>query len=192
MFRINLTARRIAADALFSALGLITFLIEGLFPPLFIPGAKMGLSNIFSLAALVLFGPADAFAVVAVRTFLGSLFAGNISSLLYSLSGGAVSMALSAVLMYTVYPRISMMSVSILAAVTHNIVQCLVFVGMSSTPLVFSYMPYLALIGVVAGAIVGGAVMLIFKRVPLSVYRRAAELKYGGRGKPDRDKQDIS
>ena len=90
MVKNRATARRIAADALFSALGLITFLIENLFPPLFIPGAKMGLSNIFSLSALVLYGPVDAFAVIVVRTVLGSLFAGNVAALMYSFTGGVV------------------------------------------------------------------------------------------------------
>lgn len=165
-------SRRIAADALFAALGLITFLIENLFPPIF-PGAKMGLSNIFSLSALILFGPADAFAVVIVRTILGALFAGNVSALIYSFTGGMAAMAVSCILMYLLYPKISVMAVSIVAAVAHNIVQNLMFVVVSETDLVFSYMPYLALLGLVAGTIVGLAVMIIFKRVPLSVYEKA-------------------
>ena len=175
----KITSGRIAADALFAALGLITFLIESLFPPLFIPGAKMGLSNIFSLSALVLYGPIDAFVVVAVRTLLGSLFAGNISALLYSFTGGMAAMLVSWLLLYLLHPRISIMAVSIVAAIAHNIVQNLMFVVMSATALVFSYMPYLALIGVLSGAIVGAAVLIIFKKVPLSVYEKAIN----GRGK---------
>ncbi len=173
MVKNRATARRIAADALFSALGLITFLIENLFPPLFIPGAKMGLSNIFSLSALVLYGPVDAFAVIVVRTVLGSLFAGNVAALMYSFTGGVTAMAVSATMLYILYPHVSIMAVSIVAAVAHNIVQNLVFVAVSQTELVFSYMPYLALIGILSGTVVGLAVMLIFKRVPLSVYERA-------------------
>ena len=175
----KITSGRIAADALFAALGLITFLIESLFPPLFIPGAKMGLSNIFSLSALVLYGPIDAFVVVAVRTLLGSLFAGNISALLYSFTGGMAAMLVFWLLLYLLHPRISIMAVSIVAAIAHNIVQNLMFVVMSGTALVFSYMPYLALIGVLSGAIVGAAVLIIFKKVPLSVYEKAIN----GRGK---------
>lgn len=53
-------AKKIAVLALFSALGLIAFIIENQFPPLFVPGAKMGLANIFSLSALILYGPAEA------------------------------------------------------------------------------------------------------------------------------------
>lgn len=167
-------AKKIAMLALFSALGLIMFIIENQFPPLFVPGAKMGLANIFSLAALILYGPIEALVVVAVRTMLGSLFAGNVSMLLYSLTGGVISLALSAILIYIAYPRVSILAVSVAAAVLHNIVQNAVFVLVTGTSLMFSYMPYLALIGVLSGAIVGAVVTIIFKKVPESVFVRAA------------------
>ena len=167
-------AKKVAMLALFSALGLIVFIIENQFPPLFVPGAKMGLANIFSLAALILYGPIEALVVVAVRTVLGSLFAGNVSMLLYSLTGGVISLALSAILIYIAYPRVSILAVSVAAAVLHNIVQNAVFVLVTGTSLMFSYMPYLALIGVLSGAIVGAVVTIIFKKVPESVFVRAA------------------
>ena len=167
-------AKKVAMLALFSALGLIVFIIENQFPPLFVPGAKMGLANIFSLAALILYGPIEALVVVAVRTVLGSLFAGNVSMLLYSLTGGVISLALSAILIYIAYPRVSVLAVSVAAAVLHNIVQNAVFVLVTGTSLMFSYMPYLALIGVLSGAIVGAVVTITFKKVPESVFVRAA------------------
>ncbi len=167
-------AKKVAMLALFSALGLIVFITENQFPPLFVPGAKMGLANIFSLAALILYGPIEALVVVAVRTVLGSLFAGNVSMLLYSLTGGVISLALSAILIYIAYPRVSVLAVSVAAAVLHNIVQNAVFVLVTGTSLMFSYMPYLALIGVLSGAIVGAVVTIIFKKVPESVFVRAA------------------
>lgn len=167
-------AKKIAVLALFSALGLIVFIIENQFPPLFVPGAKMGLANIFSLAALILYGPVEAFIVVAVRTVLGSLFAGNISMLMYSFTGGVISLVLSAILMYAAYPKISVMAISIAAAVVHNIVQNIVYALVTQTALMLGYLPYLALIGVLSGAIVGAVVTIIFKKVPESVFLRAA------------------
>ena len=168
----KITAKKIAVLAIFTALSLIMFIIENQFPPLFIPGAKMGLANIFSFAALIMYSPIEAFIIVAVRTGLGAVYAGNVSALLYSFTGGVVSMAISSVLMYTVYPRISIMSVSVLAAVAHNVTQNIVFVIISGTTLTFGYMPYLVLIGVLSGAIVGGVTMLLFKKVPQSVFER--------------------
>lgn len=174
--------RRIAADALFTALGLIVFMIESLIPSV-IPGAKLGLANIFSLTALILFGPADAFAVVAARTLLGAAFAGNFSALMYSFTGGMAAMAVSALLICLAYPKISVMAVSIVAAVAHNIVQNLVFIGISATQQVAVYLPYLALLGVLSGAVVGAVVMIIFKRIPLSVYQKVLSEK-----EPERNK----
>lgn len=166
------SAKKIAVMALFTALGLIVFIIENQFPPLFVPGAKMGLANIFSMSALILYGPAEAFVVVVVRTFLGSLFVGNISMLLYSFTGGVISLALSSVLMYVVYPRVSLMAVSIAAAVLHNIVQSAVYVFVTETALMLSFMPYMALIGILSGTIVGAVVEIIFKKVPANVFAR--------------------
>lgn len=166
-------AKKIATLAIFTALSLITFVIENQFPPLFIPGARMGLANIFSFAALIMYSPAEAFIVVAIRTGLGAVFAGNVSALLYSFTGGVVSMAISSVLMYTAYPRISVLSVSVIAAVAHNITQLCVFALITHTSNMFVNLPYLVLLGVLSGAIVGAVIMLIFKKVPQSVFEKA-------------------
>lgn len=165
-------AKKTATLAIFTALGLIAFIIENQFPPLFFPGARMGLANIFSFAALIMYSPLEAFIVIAIRTGLGAVYAGNISALLYSFTGGAVSMAVSSVLMYAAYPRISVLSVSVAAAVFHNITQNIVFAILSGTALTFGYMPYLILLGVVSGGITGGVIMLIFKKVPKSVFEK--------------------
>ncbi|MBR2974715.1 MAG: Gx transporter family protein [Clostridia bacterium] len=170
MKQTKLTAKRISTLAVFTAMSLIMFLVESLFPPLFLPGAKMGLSNIFSLLALVVLGPVDALVVVLVRTTLGSMFSGNMSTLMYSMSAGVVSILVAIVLVYTLYPNISVIAVSVVSAVVHNLVQNVVFCAVSATPEMYSYMPYLAVLGVVAGFVVGIAVMLIVKGVPLKTF----------------------
>ncbi len=165
-------AKKIAVLAILTALSLITFLIENLFPPLIIPGAKMGLANVFSFAALIMYSPIEAFSVVAIRTVLGAVFAGNFSAVLYSLTGGIVSMAVSSLLIYLAHPRVSVMAASVAAAVAHNITQNVVFVFLSGSALMFGYMPYLMLLGVLSGAIVGGAIMLIFRGVPETAFEK--------------------
>jgi len=164
------SARRLAYLSVITAMGLITFMIESLFPPLFIPGAKMGLSNIFSMLALFTLGPVDALIVVLVRTTLGSVFMGNISTLLYSMSAGIVSVLVSALLVQFVYPRVSIVAISVVSAVMHNLTQNVVFCLVSNTPQMFSYMPWLALLGVVAGLVVGFAVWLILRSIPVKIF----------------------
>lgn len=155
--------------AVLCAMGLIMFMVESLFPPLFLPGAKMGLSNIFSMLAVFLLGPVDALTLVVVRTLLGSMFTGNMSTLMYSMTAGVVSVLVSSLLVETVYPKVSIVAVSVVSAVMHNVTQNVVFCLVSNTPEMFSYMPWLALLGVVAGIIVGFAVWFILKTVPLKL-----------------------
>jgi heptaprenyl diphosphate synthase len=177
MKRGGTATKKIATLALLTALSLIMFIVENQFTPLPIPGARMGLANIFSLVALIMYSPLEAFAVVIVRTLLGAIFAGNVSMLLYSFTGGMVSMGLSALFLYIVYPKISIMAISILSACAHNMVQNIMFVFISASTLAFSYAPYLMLLGIVSGAIVGGVTMLIFKKVPLSVFEKVTYKK---------------
>ncbi len=172
----GMSAKKLAALALLTALGLGAFLIESMFPPMFFPGAKMGLSNIFSLFALVLYGLPEALLVVVARTVLGSLFAGNFSLLLYSLTAGVVSTAVSRLLLLA-FPRVSLLCVSVFSAVVHNTVQLLVYCALTQTTLIFSYLPYLALLGVLAGVIVGLAVTYAVKGIPLSFFARTAGVK---------------
>ena len=166
------TAKKIAVMSLLTGLSLIMFIVENLLPPLFIPGAKLGLANIFSFAALILYSPVEAFIVLIARTILGAVFAGNLSALLYSFTGGVVSMAVSSLLVYTAHPKISVMAVSVAAAVLHNITQNVVFVFLTGSALMFGYMPYLALLGIFSGAVVGGITLAVFKGVPVRVFNK--------------------
>ncbi|MCD8294208.1 MAG: Gx transporter family protein [Clostridia bacterium] len=166
-------AKKIAVVAILTALSLVCFLLENLLPPIIIPGAKLGLANIFSLAALLMYTPVEAFVVVVIRTVFGALFAGNFSAVLYSFTGGVISMAVSSILIYLVYPRISIMAVSIAAAVAHNITQCAVFAGLSGSVLMFGYMPVLAAVGILSGAVIGAIELLLFRGIPKSVFLKA-------------------
>ena len=158
-----------------TAMGLIMFMVESLFPPLFLPGAKMGLSNIFSLLTLFVLGPTEAIILVVIRTTLGSIFTGNISTIMYSLTAGLVSVVVSVILVEFIYPKVSIVAISVVAAVMHNLTQNIVFCLVSNTPEMFSYMPWLALLGVVAGIIVGFAVWFILRAGPTRIFVGVAD-----------------
>ena len=184
------TARRVATLAVLTAMGLIMFMVESLFPPLFLPGAKMGLSNIFSLLTVYVLGPVEAIILVVIRTVLGSIFTGNISTLMYSLTAGLVSVIVSIILVEFVYPKVSTVAISVVAAVMHNLTQNVVFCLVSNTPEMFSYMPWLALLGVVAGIIVGFAVWFILRAVPTRVFVGAADFSANEPQPKQRNEQD--
>lgn len=162
------TARRIGGAC--GALARRSYHRIGIPAPLRDPGAKLGLSNLFSMLALVVYGPLDALLILLARTLLGAFVAGNASSLLFSLSGGGAALLVSILLIYFAVPRVSYLAVNIAAAVMHNIVQVAVFVWETSTLANFSLLPYFALVGVLSGAAVAAVGLLLFKRIPERIF----------------------
>lgn len=159
-------AKRIALLSLMTALSLISFLLEALLPVLPVPGAKIGLSNIFSLLPLFLSGLGDALLIVICRTVLGALFAGNASMLLYSLTAG-VAAVIAARLMLLFTPKISLVCVSVVSAVCHNFTQLFVYSLLTRTPLILYYAPVLLAAGMIAGGVVGATAVSLLRACPL-------------------------
>lgn len=160
----NITTKKIAITSVMTALSLISFLLENLFPPLFIPGAKMGISNVFVLMTVFTCGYGYSFIALLIKILLGSLFSGNFSVILYSLPSGIVSIALEMLLIKS--NKFSILSISILGSVVSLCVQNTVYCLITKTFEFFVYLPYLALIGIVSGAIIGLAVFLLTKYLP--------------------------
>lgn len=158
------TSKKIALTGLLATLGLLAFMLESLLPPLFIPGARMGISNVFILMAFFIAGSGYAFAVFLVKVVLGSLFSGNFSALLYSLPSGFIALLIQILLFKS--DKFSVIAVSTLGGVLNLVFQNLTFCLITRTPAFLTYVPYLALIGVVAGFIVGLIVVLVKALLP--------------------------
>lgn len=161
----KLKLKKISLCGLFSALALVSFIIEGLFTPLIIPGAKIGISNIFILLSTICLGWAYGYATLLIKVILGSLFAGNISAILYSLPAGIISLTLQIFCLYFI-KKASITCTSIIGAVIHITIQNVLFCLYTLTTEYLVYLPYLALIGIIGGAITGFSVYLAIKRLP--------------------------
>jgi heptaprenyl diphosphate synthase len=157
---------KITLTAILSALALITFLIESLFPPLFIPGARLGLANLFILIAIVFLGVKYAGIVFLIKIILGSILSGNLSSIMYSFPAGTISFVLQVVLIKYCSSYFSITAISALSAVVNNTVQNCIYVFVTSTTSLFIYLPYLVLLGLIAGFTVGLTTCLICKILP--------------------------
>ena len=99
----KLTTRQLALCALLTAMALALSYMENFFPlslviPL--PGIKLGLANIVTVFALYVLGPAQAMSILVARCFLGSLFAGNLNAMLFSMLGGVAAVVTNTVLNY--------------------------------------------------------------------------------------------
>lgn len=157
---------RLVRGALLTAVALTIFMVEAQIPaPVPIPGIKLGLANIVTLYALFVLGPWDALGILLARILLGSLFAGNMMVLLYSLAGGLLCWAISCGLKKIMTLR-QIWLCSIFGAIAHNLGQMSVAVAITRTPGLLVYLPALMLSGVIAGAFTGWAAQFLVHRMP--------------------------
>ena len=161
--------KKIAFTAALSALALIAFMLENLFPPLFIVGGRIGIANFFVLIAGIVCGFRYGFSALAVKAVLGSILTGNAGAILYSLPAGAVAYTAEMVIILFA-PKISLIAASVLGGTVNACLQNAAFCLITKTPEYFAYMPYLALIGLLGGAIVGTAAYLTIKHLPERVF----------------------
>lgn len=158
--------KKIALCGILTALAVISFTIESLFPPLIIPGARMGISNIFILFAIICLGYKYGLAVMIIKVILGSLFSGNVSSLIYSLPAGLISCIIE-ILFIERFEKFSIVSISVLGSVLNVSTQNFIFCLVTNTMEYLRYLPYLVCIGAVTGLIVGFTLYLLIKKIPL-------------------------
>ena len=154
--------RKLVFMALLTALELIIWVIEGQIPaPIPVPGVKLGLASVITLTAMVLLGRREAGGILLARVLLSALFAGNVSALLYSATGGAVSWCVMALLVGR-FPEKLLWVVSVLGAIGHNAGQLAAAVAVTGTPALLWYGPALLAAAIVTGAFTGlGAMYLV-------------------------------
>ncbi len=162
------TSLKCALTAIFTTLAIISFIIENLFPPIIFVGARIGVSNVFILLTLILLGEGYAFITLTLKTLLGSLFAGNISMIMYSLPAGAIALAVEILL--SRFVKSSIVATSTAGAVINIVIQNFTFCLITKTVEVLYYLPYLTIIATISGIIVGLTTFLIVKRLPKKLF----------------------
>ena len=151
--------------ALLTAVALIMFTVEAQIPSLVpIPGVKLGLANIITLYAMFQLGPADTLLILVARIFLGSLFAGSMVTLIYSLSGGLLCYLMMLLLRKLLTLR-QIWVCSVIGAVFHNIGQTLAAIAVYRTIAVAAYFPLLVVSGIITGLFTGLCAQFIVQRV---------------------------
>ena len=136
-----------------------------------LPGVKLGLANIVTMFALYTLNKRQAFAIVVLRCFLGSLF-GGLSGLAMSLTGGVFAFWTMALMRRV--PLFSVYGVSILGAAAHNLGQVLAASVMMGSVYTFFYLPFLLLTALATGMITGTISAFTFRAlrsVPLRDFR---------------------
>lgn len=164
----SLQTKAIAQCGVLTAIALTIFMVEATLPaPLPIAGAKLGLANAVTLYAVYTMGAKWGGLVLLSRILLGALFSGQLLTLLYSFSGG-VTCFLVLCLLKPFTTHDDFWFVSPLCAVGHNVGQLLMASFVMGSDVVFYYLPYLLLLGVVSGLFVGIATRALIRRLPPS------------------------
>lgn len=165
-----MNTRRLTRDAMLTGVALIIFTLEAQLPPLTpIPGIKLGLSNIITVYAVFALTGWDAAAILAARVLLGAMFAGSVSTLMYSAAGGLLCL-LGMLGLRRVLTRRQVWVASVLGAALHNLGQIAVAVAITRTPGLIAYLPVLLFAGMLAGLFTGLCAQLLLQR--LEGYRR--------------------
>ena len=156
--------KRIALLGLLTASALTIFMIEAQIPAVIpIPGVKLGLSNIVTVFAVFTLGPWDGVAVLACRIFLGAVFAGNFSTILYSAAGGFLSILVTMGLR-KILKENQIWAAGCLGAIAHSVGQMIAAIAITRTPGLLVYLPVLVIISIFTGLFTGFCAQLLIKR----------------------------
>jgi len=167
--------------ALSLALAVVESMLAALIP-LPIPGVKLGLANIVSMFLLCYFSLPATLVVALLRTLLASLFTGGLSMFLFSAPGALLSTLVMYAALRWIKP-LSIVGVSMLGAVTHNVAQVCVAVLSTGEVRLFYYAFILVAVGAVSGAITGVVARVSFERAGKALHisgSRRAEYSRGG------------
>lgn len=156
--------RQITTMGMLVALAMVLGFVETLIPiNLGIPGMKLGLANIVVVIALFLFDVKTAVVVSILRIILIAMTFGNMSMMFYSIAGASLSFL--SMITVSKIKSFSLISVSIIGGIMHNVGQIICAAFVVRTNGVFTYLPVLIIAGLVSGALIGIVAGLILVRL---------------------------
>ena len=152
----KLTTKQLTLCALLTAMALELSYLENLIPLSLanpVPGVKLGLANIVTVFALWALGPGQTLLILLARCFLGSLFAGNLNALIFSLLGGLC--ALGTMVFLSRRRGLSLYGVSVGGAAAHNCGQIAAAVLTLGSAAPLYYLPVLLAVSLLTGGLTG-------------------------------------
>jgi heptaprenyl diphosphate synthase len=156
----NRALRKTVIIAIFAAVSVVLSIVESIIPiaaagP---PGAKLGLANIMVLTCLYFLPARDTLVMVLLKTLLTAFIFGTFSSFLFSIMGALFSFVAMWFLLLVGRNKLSMLSISVIGGIMHNLGQVCAAAFYFSASQIFYYFPPLMLTGVATGIAVGIAV----------------------------------
>lgn len=148
---------RIVFIGLLVSQALALYTIESMIPvPFIAPGAKLGLTNLITVIALYLLdNKKDVFLIIILRLLLSTMFAGNLSTLMYGASGAVLSFLSMILIKELLKEKVSIIGVSASGAFFHNVGQLIVASIMVQNIAIMLYLPILSMAGIGTGIFIG-------------------------------------
>ena len=147
------SASVVAKLGLLTAVAIVLGYFEYLLPVTGIPGVKLGLANTVLLYALYLIDVPSAILLMFLKVGLSGLLFGGPAAMLYSLAGGVLSLVV--MILARKSKGLSIVGVSVLGAVSHNIAQMVVACFVVETRAILAYLPILLFAAAVTGTLTG-------------------------------------
>lgn len=149
--------KKLAIIAMLVAQASVLHFLESLLPnPIPVPGVKLGLANIITLLALLIFDFKTAIQITVLRTILGSMLSGTLFGVGFfmSFSGAIVSTCIMGFLIF-ISKGAGITVVSVLGAVAHNLGQLAMAALILQFAGIIYYLPFMLLFSVPTGIITG-------------------------------------
>ncbi len=147
-------AKKVILISLFVSVALIVSLLE-YYIPIPIPNVRLGLSNIIIINSILLFGFKETFFISFLKAILLVIILGNPISFIYNFSAGFTSIVTMYILNKFCSKYLSLIGISVLGSVFHVMVQILVSMVLLNTRTLINFIPFLGIIGVFTGILVG-------------------------------------
>ena len=159
--------KKVALLGVLGALALVLGFLEHLVIPdiPFLPvGAKPGLSNVVTMFTLMNFGFPAAIYITLIKALFALITRGVTASVM-SLCAGIFSVTVMCVMLKFKDKVFSLVGISILSAVAHNMAQLAVACVISGTVSLVNYSKYLLIFSLVTGFVTGSMLTVLVPRV---------------------------
>lgn len=151
--------------ALLSALAIILHTVDHYLSAPLPFGVKLGIANIIALLVIDIYGTKEMFVVNFFRVMISGLLTGSLMSYPFLMSCGGVLFSSIALALLKKLTHLPMVSLSIIAAIFHNIGQILVISLIISSAAVMPYIFVMLAASIPTGILTGIAAIEILKRV---------------------------
>ena len=157
--------KKIVYLALLSALAIILHTVDHYLSSPLPLGVKLGIANIVALLVVDIYGTKEMFVVNFFRVIISGLLTGTLMHYTFLMSCGGVFLSSVVLALFKRYTKLPLVSVSIIAAICHNIGQMFVISFVISSAALMPYIFVMLAASIPTGILTGLTAIEVLKRV---------------------------